>query len=71
MTPITSKVDTEVQIAMEINSHDQQFIKQITPAVPTIVITLPKCDRLEQDNKSSMPTWMDILKKIQMPHRLA
>ena len=71
MTPTTSNVNSGVPSSMEINKHDQQFHKQITPAVPTIVITPPKDDKLEQDEKPSTLSWIDFLKKIQMPHRLA
>ena len=66
MTVKVSKVDTGVQTKQEQQSH-----KQITPAVPTIVITPPYSQEPEQSNKSTMQTWMDILKKIQMPHRLS
>ena len=66
MTTDTCKVDTRAQA-----QRGQQIHNQITPAVPTIVITPPKCEEKEQDKKPSVSTWMDILKKIQMPHRLA
>ena len=66
MTIKISKVDTGVQ-----TNHGHQVHKQITPAVPTIVITPPEYEQPEQDNKSVISTWIDILKNIQMPHRLA
>ena len=47
MTIKISNVDTGVQ-----TNHDQQVQKQITPAVPTIVITPPEYEQPEQDNKA-------------------
>ena len=59
MSPDTPKVDTRAQA-----QHGQQIPKQITAVVPTIVITPPDCEEKEQNIKSEVSTWMDILKKI-------